>query len=226
MELELIGFKICPFVQRVAILIQFKKLPCAITYLNPKELPAWLETLSPLGKVPLLKVGLAEGKGTVVFESQVINEFIDETHAPALMPSDLLERAHQRGLVAVADGLLGGLWSWVTAKDAESAEKVRAALCQTLRFLESELPGEDTFFAPSGFGLVDCAMLPFFMRLDVLEAAGVASLPCGELLRVAAYREALASAPVARDSVVPEFDALYLGFVKAQGGVLGETLLR
>lgn len=224
MELELIGFKICPFVQRVNILIQFKKLPCAVSYLNPKELPAWLEVLSPLGKVPLLKVGLAEGRGAVVFESQVINEFIDETHAPVLMPSDPLERARQRGLVAVADGLLGGLWNWVTAKDAESVEKARTSLCQTLRFLESELPGQGEFFAHSGFGLVDCAMLPFFMRLDVLEAAGAAALPCDELQRVAAYQGALASVPVGRASVVPEFDALYLGFVKSQGGLLAESL--
>jgi glutathione S-transferase len=224
MELELIGFKICPFVQRVNILLQFKKLPCVISYLNPKELPAWLETLSPLGKVPLLKVGTAEGKGAVVFESQVINEFIDETHAPVLMPADPLERARQRGLVAVADGLLGGLWNWVIAKDTESVESARAALCKTLRFLESELPEQGAFFVRSGFGLVDCAMLPFFMRLGVLEAAGAAALPCGELQRVADYRGALASLPVGRASVVPEFDALYLGFVKAQGGVLSETL--
>ena len=221
MKLELIGFKICPFVQRVSVLLCSKNIPHSVNYLNPKDPPAWLAELSPLGKVPLLRVMDDEGRDVAaVFESQVINEFLDESFAPALMPSTPLERARQRGFVALADGLLGNLWSWVTAKDDVDTDAARASLCQMMRVLEHALPEQAGSFAQE-FGIVDCAMLPFFMRLELLESAGVAPLPCGDLPRVIAYRRAVLALPVASASVVPEFADLYFGFVKSQGRLLG-----
>lgn len=219
MKLELVGFKICPFVQRVNILIQHKAIPCPVTYLNPKEPPEWLAVLSPRGKVPLLKVGDA-----VLFESQVINEFLDETHPPALLPADPLARARERGFVALADDLFGGLWHWMTAKDADKAAEARTALRHLLNVLETSLHEGGPYFSGVEFGLVDCAFAPFFMRLDLLEASGAEALASQDLPRVAAYRKALAALPAVQASVVAEFPQLYLGFVKGQGGVLGAQL--
>lgn len=198
-----------------------------MTYLNPKEPPEWLVSLSPLGKVPLLRVMDDAGHDVAaVFESQVINEFLDESFAPTVMPQDALERARQRGFVAVADGLLAAMWNWVTAKESASAEQERAALCQSLTVLENALPESAQLFAgdPQCFGIVDCAMLPIFMRLELLERSGASALPCDDLPRVHAYRRALLALPVGNASVVPEFAALYLGFVKSQGGLLAESL--
>lgn len=224
MKLELLGFKICPFVQRVVLLLHGKNIPHSVNYLNPKDPPAWLAELSPLGKVPLLRVQDEGGQDVAaVFESQVINEFLDESFAPALMPDSPLERARQRGFVALADGLLGNMWNWVVAKDGTAVDAARAGLCQSLLVLEKALPEQSEYFARE-FGLVDCAMLPVFMRLELLETAGVEPLPCGDLPKVTAYRRALLALPVASASVVPEFATLYLGFVKGQGGLLGETL--
>lgn len=219
MKLELVGFKICPFVQRVNILIQHKGIPCAVTYLNPKEPPEWLAVLSPRGKVPLLKVDDA-----VLFESQVINEFLDETHPPSLLPADPLARARERGFVALADDLFGGLWHWMTAKDADKAIEASAGLRHLLNVLETSLHEGRAYFAGESFGLVDCAFAPFFMRLDLLEANGAEALAGTDLPRVAAYRKALAEVPAVKASVVPEFAQLYLGFVKGQGGALGNQL--
>jgi glutathione S-transferase len=219
MKLELVGFKICPFVQRVNILIQHKGIPCTVTYLNPKEPPEWLAALSPRGKVPLLKVDDA-----VLFESQVINEYLDETHPPALLPADPLQRARERGFVALADDLFGGLWQWVTAKDADKASEAINSLRHLLNVMEVSLHAEGPYFAGETFGLVDCAFAPFFMRLDVLEEHGAEALVGEDLPRVAAYRKALAAVPAVKASVVPEFPQLYIGFVKGQGGALGHQL--
>ncbi|MEF3192648.1 MAG: glutathione S-transferase family protein [Halothiobacillaceae bacterium] len=219
MKLELVGFKICPFVQRVNILIQHKGIPCAVTYLNPKEPPEWLAVLSPRGKVPLLKVGDA-----ALFESQVINEFLDETYPPSLLPTDPLARARERGFVTIADDLFGGLWQWVTAKDADKAREAINSLRHLLNVMEVSLHAEGPYFAGETFGLVDCAFAPFFMRLDLLEANGAEALVGADLPRVAAYRKVLAEVPAVKASVVPEFAQLYLGFVKGQGGLLGAQL--
>ena len=227
MKLELLGFEICPFVQRVSLMLQAKNIPHTMTYLNHKEPPEWLASLSPLGKVPLLRVMDDEGHDVAaVFESQVINEFLDETFAPALMPHDPLERARQRGFVAVADGLLGGVWNWVTAKDQAGADQARAGLCRSLSVLEQALPDNAPVFAGNdhSFGIVDCAMLPVFMRLDMLESFGIEALPCDNLPRVNAYRRALLALPLAKASVVPELAVMYRGFVKSQDGFLSKSM--
>lgn len=220
MKLELVGFKICPFVQRVNILIQHKAIPCTVTYLNPKEPPEWLAVLSPRGKVPLLKVD-----DTVLFESQVINEFLDETHPPALLPAAPLARARERGLVAVADDLFSALWQLITAKTEDELAKARGGLRHQLNILETLLHEGGGYFTGATFGLVDCAFAPFFMRLDLLEANGAEALAGEELPRVAAYRKALAEVSAVKCSVVPEFAQLYLAFVKGQGGALGDQLV-
>ncbi|MEW5838338.1 MAG: glutathione S-transferase family protein [Pseudomonadota bacterium] len=205
-------------------MLHAKNIAHEVTYLNPKDLPSWLSQLSPLGKVPLLRVLNDEGEHeAVVFESQVINEFLDENYGLPLMPQVSLERARQRGFVAVADGILGSLWNWMVAKDTTGVDDARAAICQSLRVLNEALRDDEEFFT-GVFGIVDCAMLPFFMRLQELESAGAEPLPCADLPRVAAYRRNLLALPLAKTSVVPEFSALYLGFVKSQGGLLGGGL--
>ena len=56
--------------------------------------------ISPRGKVPVLVAD-----GLALFESAAINEFIDETHAPRLMPQDPFERAQHRAWIDVAGDL-------------------------------------------------------------------------------------------------------------------------
>lgn len=175
--------------------------------------------LSPLGKVPLQRV---DDDG--IFESQAINAFLDETHTPSMLAEDPLERARQRAYTALAENLLGGLWSWVSAKDEATAEEARTGMTHNLKVLDAHLSTDGPFFSGEAFSLTDCAFAPFFMRLDRLEAAGAQPLPLEGLERVARYRQALAELEAVRDSVVAEFDQLYLGFVKGQGGVLAGQL--
>ncbi|MGC9457270.1 MAG: glutathione S-transferase family protein, partial [Halothiobacillaceae bacterium] len=83
MKLELISFKLCPFVQRSVITLLHKDQPFETTFINLMDPPDWFSEISPLGKVPLLRVD-----DTVLFESAVINEFIDEVTPDRLMPED------------------------------------------------------------------------------------------------------------------------------------------
>ncbi len=45
-----------------------------------KNKPDWFLALSPRGKVPVLVVPNGPGRTTAVFESNVIDEYLDETH--------------------------------------------------------------------------------------------------------------------------------------------------
>ncbi|MDQ7075771.1 MAG: glutathione S-transferase N-terminal domain-containing protein [Gammaproteobacteria bacterium] len=81
---ELISFKVCPFVQRSAIILNEKNVAYNTTYVDLEDLPDWFQEVSPLGKVPVLRV-----QDTVVFESAVIAEYLEECYAPSLHPTIL-----------------------------------------------------------------------------------------------------------------------------------------
>jgi glutathione S-transferase len=56
-------------------------------------------SVSPYGKVPVLSVN-----GTSLYESNIVNEYLDEVHeAPKLMPENPEERASVRSWMAFAD---------------------------------------------------------------------------------------------------------------------------
>ncbi len=56
MNYEIVSAKTCPYVQRVMILLEEKGIEYTHTTIDLKSKPAWFEQLSPLGKVPLLKL--------------------------------------------------------------------------------------------------------------------------------------------------------------------------
>jgi len=69
---ELISFELCPFVQRSVITLLQKGVDFKINYIDIHDPPEWFQQISPLGKVPVMRVD-----NTVLFESAVINEYLD-----------------------------------------------------------------------------------------------------------------------------------------------------
>ncbi len=55
-KLELVSHYLCPYVQRAAIALAEKGVPFTRAYVDLADKPAWFTAISPLGKVPLLKV--------------------------------------------------------------------------------------------------------------------------------------------------------------------------
>jgi len=207
MKPELVSFKLCPFVQRSVIVLLEKGVPFDITYINLKEPPEWFQTISPLGKVPLLKVG-----DTVLFESAVIMEYLDEVNPPSLHPADPLRKAHNRAWIEFASGLLGGQYTLaMAAADEEAFQRQRGELRTRLEQLERQIAGP--LFNGAQFALVDAAFAPFFMRLQLLEGWHPLRLLEG-LPKVTVWAQRLLQRPAVRDSVVPEFAELYRAHIK------------
>ena len=73
------------------IVLRTKKVDFEVTYINLREKPDWFLKISPHGKVPVLSVG-----DDVLFESNAIAEFLDETVSPQLHPTDAIKRARNR----------------------------------------------------------------------------------------------------------------------------------
>lgn len=187
---ELISFDLCPFVQRSVITLLEKNVEFDLTYIDLANKPNWFLAISPLGKVPVLRE-----KGEVLFESAVINEYLDETNPPSLHPADPLKKAKNRAWIEVGGNQLMNSFRMMMSQTEEEYNSHREALIKGFKLVEDQIEGP--FFNGETFSLIDAAWAPIFTRLLIVEEAlGEDYLPGYPKIR--AWAETL----VARDSVI------------------------
>jgi len=158
-EIELISFDLCPFVQRSIITLLHKNIPFKRTNIDLQSKPDWFLKISPLGKVPVMKMD-----GDILFESAVINEYLDEITPPSLHPNDPKIKAHNRAWIEFGSQLLSGNFRMLTTQDEEKLTMEIAAFNNKLAFLENAV-GNGPYFNGDKFSLVDTAYAPLFVRL-------------------------------------------------------------
>lgn len=203
-SLTLISHPLCPFVQRAAIVLLEKSVPFERINVDLAAKPDWFLALSPTGKVPVLKVSQADGEDAILFESMVICEYLEETQGGASMyPDDALLRARQRAWIEFATPTLADAWQFLNATDPAVAVAKRAALCDRLERIETEL-SSGPYFAGADFGMADAVYAPLFRYFDIIEPA-VSQAIFDDLPRVLAWRAALAARPSVRDAVVQDY---------------------
>lgn len=208
-DLTLISHVTCPFVQRAAIALAEKRVPFARRDIDLDAKPDWFMTLSPTGKVPVLRIAEAGQVVGTVFESAVILEYLEETQPRPLHPADPLERADHRGWIAYAGSLLSALTGLRTAETEESFKRARDRLAAVLDILEARLNrrerAETAWFSDAGFSLVDATFAPAFRNYDIYDRlCGLDLLESRPL--IAAWRTACARRDSVRDAVVPDFE--------------------
>ncbi len=203
MSLHLISFKTCPFVQRAVITLRFKNIDFDITYIDLSDPPDWFLEISPLGKVPILKVD-----DDILFESAVINEYLDDITDGELQPREPLARARNRAWIEFASNMLDNLYMMKMSKDEAQYQKYRDLLVSQLHRVEKNL-GDGPWFNGENFSLADTAFAPLFRQDSVadnkLSVIDPASMP-----RIDAWSRRLLALPAVQGSVVDEFEALYI----------------
>jgi len=214
--LRLISFELCPFVQRAVISLEERGVPYEITYVDLFDKPDWFLALSPTGKVPLLQVGDA-----VLFESQVIAEYLDETHPPSLHPSDPLERAQHRAWIEFSNALSGPGWVLMATKDEAVVQKMAGDAKAGLARLEAELVGP--FWGGEDFSLVDAAVAPMLQRLHWANTIAPELDLFGDTPRVAAWTVRLLARPSVQKSLLPNIEQIRDALLLAGPGGSGRT---
>ena len=205
--LTLVSFDLCPYVQRAAIALAEKRVPFERRTVDLADRPDWFKALSPLGKVPLLQVG-----ETVLFESAVIVEYLEDTQAPALHPADPLVRARHRAWMAFGSTILADIWTIETTPDRAAFEATAALLREKFGRLEGEL-GDGPYFAGADFSLVDAVFAPAFRYFDVFDRFVDLGVFAG-LPKIQAWRRALAARPSVRAAVVADYEARLEAFLR------------
>lgn len=184
LEIELISFDLCPFVQRSVITLHEKEVPFTRINIDLANKPDWFLQLSPLGKVPVMRIG-GEG-GEVLFESAVINEYLDEVTPPSLHPEAPLEKAKNRAWIEFGAALLGMSYHHMASDEKAKSLLMQEEMEVKLGFLEDYLVSSNwqgPFFNGSRFSLVDAAYAPLFIRLCMLNSKAceedlLAKVPC------------------------------------------------
>lgn len=155
---RLISFKVCPFVQRSVILLKEKGVDYDIEFIDVYDPPEWFLKLSPTGKVPVMEID-----GTVLFESAVISEYIEEVYPPSLHPAEPLTKAQNRAWIEYTSPLYMGTFNLMMAKTKEDADSVIEEFNKNLAGLEKAMQNKP-WFNGEDFSLVDIASAPFFIR--------------------------------------------------------------
>lgn len=168
-QIRLISFATCPYVQRSLIVLAHKNVPHQTDFIDLSDKPAWFLKLNPRGKVPVVVVD-----GTVVYESAVINELLEELHpAPAMLPADPLARAQQRIWIEWANSaVMPAMVQIYFGKTQDEEQQGREALAVALQKMDEALSTRvGPYFDGSLFGLVDATWAPIFDRFETLRVS-------------------------------------------------------
>jgi glutathione S-transferase len=210
---ELVSFDICPYVQRSVITLKHKKIDFKLTFIDLEKPPEWFDKFSPLGKVPLLLVRDPNSDEPVVlFESAVINEYLDEVTSPQLLPKDPLQKALERAWVAVSGELMTTMYPLMMSSDQKEIAEAKTDIWDILSRIENILP-TNGYFSKNGFSLVDAAFAPGLMRLlmirSIREDSHWKSLP-----KTRRWADTILALTEVRESVIPNFKERFVSFLK------------
>ena len=145
-----------------------------------------------------------------LFESNAINEYLDETIAPRLHPADPIERAINRAWTDYVPTFAGIVTATAYADTEAEYNKAAAEIPVPFDRVEKALEkqGSGPFFNGAKYSLVDAAYAPFLQRyyfLDRVKKLGhIEKYP-----RLKAWMEALLARPSTHSFPAAEFEAMY-----------------
>ncbi|MDK2124828.1 glutathione S-transferase family protein [Parachitinimonas caeni] len=216
-SLNLYSHVLCPYVQRVAIVLHEKGAAFKRHDIDLANKPDWFLRLSPLGKTPVL---LADDQP--VFESAVICEYLEDTLQPSLHPAEPLLRARHRAWVEFGSSVLNQIGAFYNAQDqAALADKARA-LRQSFERLEAEL-ANGPYFSGNDFCMVDAAFGPVFRYFEVFDQIADFGFFSG-LPKVNTWRQALAHRPSVQQAAHAEYAGRLQAFLRARGSALSSQM--
>ncbi|MFU8814511.1 MAG: glutathione S-transferase family protein [Pseudomonadales bacterium] len=162
------------FSSKTKVVLEEKHLPYRVERVKIGDI--WKKTPEVLEKNPLGKVPWITDGETRIYDSTVINEYLDERYPePRLLPDDALARARVRALENYGDEIvLSGAvpriwmpwWSKPEQRNQEDMAQARDTLkARALPFLEKTLEGRE--YVAGAFTLADAPYMALAMVLQV-----------------------------------------------------------
>ena len=155
----------CPFSQRCRLVLFEKGMDFEVRDVDLFNKPEDISTMNPYGQVPILVE-----RDLILYESNIINEYIDERFPhPQLMPADPLMRARARLMLFNFEKELfvhvHVLESERAKSNDKSHDKARAEIRDRLTTL-APLFLKNKYMLGDEFSMLDVAVAPLLWRLD------------------------------------------------------------
>ncbi|KAE9981170.1 hypothetical protein EG328_011846 [Venturia inaequalis] len=162
-SLKLYGGCFCPFVQRVWISLEAKKLNYQYIELDPYKKPDWYLKLNPRGLIPTL-----QHDDWCCGESTVLMEYLEDLNmGQPLFPSDPRQKAHCRLWTDhINRHIIPAFYHYIQAQtpdlQTEKAQEFKAQINKLVEAADQEGP----FFLGPSLGFVDVQFAPWVIRLN------------------------------------------------------------
>ncbi len=155
----------CPFSQRCRLVLFEKGMDFEIRDVDLFNKPEDISTMNPYGQVPILVE-----RDLILYESNIINEYIDERFPhPQLMPADPLQRARARLMLFNFEKELfvhvHVLENDKSTGSAKTQDKARMEIRDRLTQL-APLFIKNKYMLGEEFSMLDVAVAPLLWRLD------------------------------------------------------------
>jgi RNA polymerase-associated protein len=183
----------CPFSQRCRIVLYEKGMDFQITDVDLFNKPEDLAVMNPYNRVPVLVE-----RDLVLYESNIINEYIDDRFPhPQLMPADPVMRARARlFLFRFETELFCHVESLEKGRE-KAADRSRQSIAETLATM-APVFAKQKYMLGEEFSMLDVAIAPLLWRL---EHYGIElPKPAAPLMK---YAERLFSRPAFIDAMTP-----------------------
>nr|XP_006820907.1 PREDICTED: glutathione S-transferase omega-1-like [Saccoglossus kowalevskii] len=164
--IRLYSMRYCPYAQRSRLALLAKGIQYETVNCNLKYKPKWLFEKNPKGLVPVL-----EHNGKVVFESLIVNDYLDQAYLGKrrLNNQDIYLKAVDDMVMNVFNGrVVHPFFRMFAAAKKDKANETK--MIKGLIFIDTELKKRGTqFYGGSQPGMLDYNMWPFLERLKNKE---------------------------------------------------------
>jgi RNA polymerase-associated protein len=151
----------CPFSQRCRIVLYEKGMDFQITDVDLFNKPEDLAVMNPYNRVPVLVE-----RDLVLYESNIINEYIDDRFPhPQLMPADPVMRARARLFLYRFENELFCHIDTLEKGNAKTVEKARQIIRDNLTVIAPVFT-KQKYMLGEEFSMLDVAIAPLLWRLD------------------------------------------------------------
>jgi len=213
--MKLVSFKICPFVQRIAALLEAKQIPYEIEYISLKESPQWFLDISPNAQVPVL----ITDSGEALFESEAIADYLDEIHSPIEVDLSPEQRAIDKAWAYQPSILyIPQCWS-MQSEDEETLQARKQELDAVFGKVEAQLNG-GPYYKGSELSNLDIAWLPVLHRAAIIEKHTGYDFMAG-YPRLKSLQNSLLDSGLAEKSVPEDFENVFTAFYLSDKTFLG-----
>lgn len=150
----------CPYSHRCRIVLFEKGMDFEVIDVDLLHKTEDVATINPYGKVPVLVE-----RDLVLYEANIINEYIDERFPhPQLMPSDPVMRGRARLFLHRFEQELYSQVA-IIEQGGKAADKARAAIRDNLTQI-AQILTKQKFLLGDEFSMLDVAIAPLLWRLD------------------------------------------------------------